>query len=126
MEVLGAIGESILRKITHSYNIVHIEKGERKRKRKREGREKERGYRCYALPDGLHHPGVAQLSRAELTIKHKRLLELIWLDAADKERLALTEGGHETVQGLLELNAKGLRLLAGVCGLRENWEKRAR
>ncbi len=38
---------------------------------------------------------------------HHWLLELVWLDAADKERVAGSQSGHEQLQRLLELGGKG-------------------
>ena len=63
-------------------------------------------------PDGLHHARVPELSCTELTVKHKSLLALVRFDTAHKERLALAEGVHERVKGLLELHSQSGRLLA--------------
>ena len=75
-------------------------------------------------PDGLHHARVAQLPSAEFAVEIKCLLKLVWLDAADKEGLALAESGHEAVERFLELDAKRLRLLASVCSLERGRERK--
>ena len=77
-------------------------------------------------PDCLKHPGVTQLSAAQLSGEHLRavvafkmelelkdfrnncnadqwLLELIGFDAADEEGVALAESLHQQVRRLLEL-----------------------
>ena len=48
---------------------------------------------CHS-PDGLHHARVSQLSRTKLSVEGQRLLEFVWLNASDKERLALTKSVH--------------------------------
>ena len=47
--------------------------------------------------------------RLSLTVPeaYHRLLELVWLDASDEERVAQLQGRHEGLQGLLELGRQG-------------------
>ena len=68
-------------------------------------------------PDGLHHASISQLPCAEFTIKAHRFLELVGFDAANKERLTSAEGGHQSIQGTLELKTESWRLLTSLCCL---------
>ena len=40
------------------------------------------------------------------SITHQRFLKLVWFDAPDEEGVALTEGGHQRLEALLELRAQ--------------------
>ena len=69
-------------------------------------------------PDGLHHPRVPQLPRAQLSVKHERCLFLVWLHTPHEERLALTQSRHQGIQRSLELQTESGRLPAGLRRLR--------
>lgn len=71
----------------------------------------------FSPPDGLHHAGITQLSRAQLTVKGQGLLVLIGFDAAHKERLAETQSAHQSLQRPPELDAESRGLPASIPGL---------
>ena len=54
-------------------------------------------------PNRLHHASVAQLSGTKFTVKGQRLLELVWFDATNEERLTLAESFHQGIERSLEL-----------------------